>query len=60
MTKASKSVECRKKIAKAQALVSVIAKRINEKDCGYDERFLLMWNLAFVELQDLEDCRIPE
>lgn len=52
------STKARHDLAVAETHVKFVAKRISESDCSENEKFDLIWTLAYVDLRGLEDHRI--
>jgi len=55
----NKTVQARHELAIAEARVKFAAQRMSEPDCGDEEKFKILWNLAFLYLSSLEAHRVP-
>ncbi len=53
------TVKARFDLAMAEAQVKFVAQRISEPDCTPTEKFDLLWDMVFVDLQCLETHREP-
>lgn len=56
----SETVKARHDLAIAEAHVKFVARRVSEPECSDQEKFKLIWNLAFLDLRMLESHRCPE
>lgn len=50
---------CRRKLAEAEAYFWDASEQMKKEKISDEEKFAILWGLAFSKLQSLEDCRSP-